>query len=84
MEEFLKSLIKNLFFIIIAIFFLLPVFWVSPILGNVRFTRGGYGHMFSRLNEIENTTEKTLLFLGSSHTYRNFDTFLFALIIYVQ
>jgi len=37
----------------------------------------GLHDMYSRLNEVENAKEVDILFLGSSHAYRGFDTRIF-------
>lgn len=44
---------------------------------NINYRIGSYGHMYSRLSEIENYGEVDILFLGSSHAYRGFDTRIF-------
>jgi hypothetical protein len=52
---------------------------------STRFTRkqlyyypiGAYGHTYSRLKEARNTENVDILFVGSSHTYRGFDTRIF-------
>ena len=36
-----------------------------------------YGHMYSRISEIKNQEDVDILFLGSSHAYRGFDTRIF-------
>ncbi len=41
---------------------------------NVRLITGGYGHMFSRIQEINTKDSIDILILGSSHAYRGFDT----------
>lgn len=41
--------------------------------GNVT-KSGGYGFMYTRLKEVKNKTNVDVLFLGSSHAYRSFDT----------
>lgn len=38
---------------------------------------GCYGHMFSRIKEIQDYQNSDLLFLGSSHSYRSFDPRVF-------
>lgn len=38
---------------------------------------GSYGHMFSRIKEIQDYQNSDLLFLGSSHSYRSFDPRVF-------
>ena len=77
MKGFLKSLVINGVLAVLGISLLLPLFWLSPLTGNIRFTRGGKGHMLTRLNEIEKFRYEGVLFLGSSHTYRSFDVNFF-------
>jgi hypothetical protein len=76
--------IKNLFlFILFSISFyvlVLPL-WrtytpgrLSP---NINYKIGSRGHMYSRLQEIKKVNNIDILFLGSSHAYRGFDTRIF-------
>lgn len=44
---------------------------------NVKYIKGSYGHTFTRLNEVKRTKNIDILFLGSSHAYRGFDTRIF-------
>ncbi len=44
---------------------------------NLNYKRGGAGHLLSRLNEVKDKKNLDILFLGSSHAYRGFDTRLF-------
>jgi hypothetical protein len=44
---------------------------------NLNFPLGGYGHSLSRFREAENYGDVDILFLGSSHAYRGFDTRIF-------
>lgn len=41
---------------------------------NINYKIGVYGHMHTRIKELHETSDVDLLFLGSSHTYRGFDT----------
>lgn len=41
---------------------------------NLNYMRGAYGHMYSRLQEVNDKKDLDILFLGSSHAYRGFDT----------
>ncbi|MBP6312568.1 MAG: hypothetical protein KA408_09890 [Flavobacteriales bacterium] len=41
---------------------------------NVPYPVGGYGHTHTRVSEAETTGKVEILFLGSSHAYRGFDT----------
>ncbi|MEM1002106.1 MAG: hypothetical protein AAGH46_05615, partial [Bacteroidota bacterium] len=45
---------------------------------NIRYLQGSYGHMSSRLSEVKNYNNIDILFVGSSHAYRGFDTRIFA------
>jgi len=45
---------------------------------NLNYLLGGYGHSFTRFKEVKEVNEDIdILFLGSSHTYRGFDTRIF-------
>ncbi|MFN8775716.1 MAG: hypothetical protein ACK5XV_03035 [Flavobacteriales bacterium] len=46
-------------------------------LQNILYRRAGHGHSFSRFREADTTKNVDLLFLGSSHAYRGFDTRIF-------
>lgn len=43
-----------------------------------RFTVGGYDHLLSRMQELREVEDVDVLFLGSSHSYRTFDTRYYA------
>ncbi|HMO32790.1 MAG TPA: hypothetical protein PKE63_03250 [Lacibacter sp.] len=45
---------------------------------NISYRIGSYGHLFTRLSELKKYGEVDILFLGSSHAYRGFDTRIFA------
>ena len=45
---------------------------------NINYRIGSYGHMYSRLSEVKNKKNIDILFLGSSHAYRGFDTRIFS------
>ena len=77
MKKFISRLALTLVIIGVAYFFALPVFYLGPVKGNLKHNKGGTGHMYSRLNEAETALDKDILFLGSSHAYRGFDTELF-------
>ena len=59
-------------FIVIA--GIIPFQFLKP---NINYRIGSYGHMYSRINEIKNYKNIDILFLGSSHCYRGFDTRIF-------
>jgi hypothetical protein len=44
---------------------------------NLNYNVGSSGHIYSRLKEVKYTKGVDILFLGSSHTYRGFDTRIF-------
>lgn len=44
---------------------------------NINFKRGAKGHLFTRVAEIKTVDNVEILFLGSSHSYRGFDTRIF-------
>ncbi len=74
--------IKNTFQFLIFTGFFYVVFLIlwgdfAPIKKNLNYKIGPNGHTFTRLNELKNTKNIDLLFLGSSHTYRGFDTRIF-------
>lgn len=45
---------------------------------NIKYARGGYGHLLTRLQEADTTGPVDILFLGSSHAYRGFDPRVFS------
>lgn len=54
--------------------FLMPPFMAK----NVRNCIGCSGHLFSRVKDAEQVKNPDILFIGSSHSYRGFDTRIFA------
>ena len=82
-KEILNLLKKGLLFAAFAIpaylvLLLITANWApDPFKRNINFRMGSYGHMHSRLKEVRESGQVELLFLGSSHTYRGFDTRLF-------
>lgn len=44
---------------------------------NIAYPIGSAGHTYSRLSEVKNYQDIDILFLGSSHAYRGFDTRIF-------
>ena len=49
----------------------------SPLKKNLNYKIGPGGHTYTRLKEVKKAKDVDLLFLGSSHTYRGFDTRIF-------
>lgn len=77
MRKFLLHMV--LFVLLTAMAYVLLVFLSGQFLPerarpNLRFRIGQSGHLFSRLAEVKGKTDIDLLFLGSSHAYRGFDT----------
>lgn len=81
MKKFLLNLLK---FIAFAIpFYVIAIClwsWMMPqfLAKNTRNKLASYGHLYSRAREAENIKNPDILFLGSSHAYRGFDTRIFA------
>jgi hypothetical protein len=45
---------------------------------NLSYRKGSIGYLYSRLHEIPRSADVDILFLGSSHCYRGFDTRIFS------
>ncbi len=78
MWKFIKSIF--IFFIFIIIFYIgFIIVWgdYSPLKKNLNYKIGADGHTFTRLNDLKSKKNVDVLFLGSSHTYRGFDTRIF-------
>jgi hypothetical protein len=77
-----------LLYIIFSIFgyILIVIVWSSLVpIGlrpNIPYINIGYGHMYSRMQEVRITKDVDILFMGSSHAYRGFDIRLFSNIGY--
>lgn len=78
MKKFIISIFKFIFFIILFYIGFI-ILWgdLSPLKKNLNYKIGPGGHTYTRLKEVKNTKDVDLLFLGSSHTYRGFDTRIF-------
>lgn len=72
----LFSIFALLFYVIIMPLwaYIMPSFMAK----NVRSCVGCYGHLYSRVRDAENIKNPDILFIGSSHSYRGFDTRIFA------
>lgn len=80
MKKFIFNTILFLFFTTLFYLTLLFVwgrFAPSRFKPNINYRIGSYGHMYSRLTEIKKYGKVDILFLGSSHAYRGFDTRFF-------
>ena len=80
MNTFLTSLLKFLAFTVIF-YLLLLVFWSETLptsyTKNINYRIGSFGFTYTRLKEVKEVKNVDILFLGSSHTYRGFDTRIF-------
>lgn len=80
MNHFLKHTVYFLAFALIGYCFLLCIWGaVAPasFKPNLNYKIGTYGHMYSRLKDLETVKDVDVLFLGSSHVYRGLDTRIF-------
>ncbi len=80
MYKFIKKI--GLFFLFASIFYIVALFLWGKIMPwyfkpNLNYRIGSYGHMHTRLKEVKNYTDVDILFLGASHTYRDFDPRIF-------
>lgn len=80
MKKFIQLISVFVSFTII-VYLLLLILWgnYAHILlkKNLNYKLGSYGHMYTRLQEAQHTKDVDILFLGSSHCYRGFDTRIF-------
>ena len=78
-----KFISKTILFLLFTSLFYLTFLFVwgryapSMFKPNINYRIGSYGHMNSRLSEVKNHGDVDILFLGSSHAYRGFDTRIF-------
>lgn len=80
----MKQFIKTIFLFLLLTCITYPVLlflWgitVPQILKpNINYNIGYYGHLNTRLTEVKSVKNIDILFLGSSHAYRGFDTRIF-------
>ncbi len=81
MKKFLQSILLFVPFMItvyIVCIFIAGTYFPSNLKPNINYRICSYGHMFSRLQEAKTTSDVDILFLGSSHAYRGFDTRIYA------
>ena len=76
MKKFLHTFV---FFVGFAVLFYIVALLLAPqsLKKNLLYTRGGNGHLYSRIQELKTKKPVEILFLGSSHAYRGFDTRIF-------
>lgn len=80
MKRFLfQSILFVIFSIIVYGFLLISFgkFLPQNFKPNLSYKKGGYGHLFSRLEDAKNSKDIDVLVLGSSHAYRGVDTRIF-------
>lgn len=81
MKLFIKNIILFTCYILLFYIIVTPLWsFVMPnfMAKNVRNCVGCYGHLFSRVRDAEKMKNPDILFLGSSHAYRGFDTRIFS------
>lgn len=77
MKKFIKSIIilVPISIVIYMVFiFIWGTFLPNHLKGNMMYRIGTYGHMYSRTQEVRQKKNIDILFVGSSSTYRGFDT----------
>lgn len=81
MKKFISNSLKFTLFAFIfyvsSLFVLGGRFVPSVFKPNLNYRIGSFGHLFSRLNEVNTVGDVDILFLGSSHAYRGFDPRIF-------
>lgn len=80
MKKFTYNTILFLFFtslFYLTFLFIWELYAPSRFKPNINYRLGSYGHMYTRLSEVKNYRNVDILFLGSSHAYRGFDTRIF-------
>lgn len=80
MRKFLKAIL--LFIPISIIIYILMVIVIGELnIGtlqkNLKYFVGAYGHTHTRIREVQNAQPVDIVFVGSSHAYRGFDTRIF-------
>jgi len=81
MRLFVKKIfLFSVVFSVLYLFFILlwGMFAPAYLRQNIRHHIGSPGHSFTRMKELKSMSNIDILFLGSSHTYRSFDTRIFA------
>ncbi|MCK5147194.1 hypothetical protein KAR48_10595 [bacterium] len=80
MKRFIKTIMIFAFFTVI-VYPVLLAFWgdYAPyyLTKTINYKIGSYGHLYSRLQNIKEVKDVDILFVGSSHAYRGFDTRIF-------
>jgi hypothetical protein len=77
MHQFIK---KTLLFFLFGVpaYLVVLIFWgefmPNSFKKNLNYSLGAYGHMYTRIREVKQVKNIDILFVGSSHAYRGFDT----------
>jgi hypothetical protein len=80
MRSYITDLLRfALFAVPVYIAFIVVAGSIAPYhdFRNIKYFRGGPGHLLTRLQEADTTGPVDILFMGSSHTYRGFDMRIF-------
>ena len=81
MSAFLRRLVVFGLVAVLAypvLIFLFGLILPGQLAGNVRYPLGAYGHMNTRMKEVQGQAPVDVLFIGSSHAYRGFDPRIWA------
>ena len=80
MKLFIKKIILFIVFTVV-LYSLCTILWEQflpyYLTMNINYRIGSYGHMNTRIKELKSYDNVDILFLGSSHAYRGFDTRIF-------
>ncbi len=79
MKKFHITILKFLPFALVAYLVLLFAWGKTPLplRKNLNYRIGAYGHMHSRMKDVKVAGKTEVIILGSSHSYRGFDTRIF-------
>ena len=74
MRQFLHKILLFSGCFLVGYLLLVRLLGNTPLHGNISYIPNNYGHLHSRIVDVANHHDVDLLFLGSSHAYRTFDT----------
>ncbi len=80
MNKFFRSILAFVFILIpvyVLIVGLVHLYAPDNLRLNIKYKKGGNGHLYTRLREADTTKNIDILVLGSSHAYRGFDPRVF-------
>lgn len=81
MRKFLKAILLFIPFALIIYIIMVIIIGelnIGTLQKNLKYFVAAYGHTNTRIKEVRNIKNVDLLFVGSSHAYRGFDTRIFA------